>query len=317
MNILFWHQHGSWTNAFVRGEHRVLLPVLPDRPPEGRGRASTWQWPTSAIEVTPEELAEADVDVVVVQQPRHEELARRWLRGRSPGRDVPLVWLEHNTPPGPCRDNRHPAADRNDVTIVHVTPTNELLWDCGSTRTEVIEHGVIDPGHRFVGDRASAVAVVNEPVRRGRAVGTDLLPAFGRVAPVELYGFDVGRLPASDGVRPAGDVPQTELHDRLGHHRAYLHPYRWTSLGLSLIEAMLVGLPVVSLATTEVPDAVPAGAGVVSNHLARLRAALRHFVEDPLAGEAAGRVGRAAALERFGLDRFLDDWTLLLKDVTA
>jgi glycosyltransferase involved in cell wall biosynthesis len=317
VNVLLWHQHGSWTNAFVRGAHRVLLPVLPGRPPAGRGRARTWEWPSSAAEVTPEQLADTEVDVVVVQQPEQEELARRWLGGRRPGRDLPLVWLEHNTPPAPCRDNRHPAADRDDVTIVHVTPTNALLWDCGRTRTAVIEHGVVDPGHRFRGDLAAAAAVINEPVRRGRAVGTDLLPRFGREAPLHVYGIDVDRLPAAPGVLPVEDVPQAVLHEELARHRAYVHPYRWTSLGLALIEAMLLGLPVVALATTEVPDAVPAGAGIVSNHLDRLAAGLRQLVHDPAAAEAAGRVGRAAALERFGLSRFLDDWTLLLKDVTA
>ena len=46
---------------------------------------------------------------------------------------------------------RHPAADRDDVVLVHVTHTNRLFWDSGSTRTEVIEHGIVDPGPRFTG----------------------------------------------------------------------------------------------------------------------------------------------------------------------
>ncbi|MDQ4029188.1 MAG: glycosyltransferase family 1 protein, partial [Actinomycetota bacterium] len=45
MNIFLWHVHGSWTTSFVQGRHRYLLPVLPDRGPEGRGRAETWDWP--------------------------------------------------------------------------------------------------------------------------------------------------------------------------------------------------------------------------------------------------------------------------------
>ena len=40
---------------------------------------------------------------------------------------------------------------------------------------------------------------------------------------------------------------------------------RWTSLGLSLLEAMQLGMPVVALATTEATVAVPPEAGVVSN----------------------------------------------------
>ena len=39
----------------------------------------------------------------------------------------------------------------------------------------------------------------------------------------------------------------------MARRRLYLHPVRWTSLGLSLLEAMHLGMPVVALATTEVP----------------------------------------------------------------
>jgi len=92
---------------------------------------------------------------------------------------------------------------------------------------------------------------------------------------------------------------------------------RWTSLGLSLIEAMHLGMPVVALATTEVAAAVPAQAGVVSNDLDRLEAGLSRFAADPDAAEAAGAHARRAALARFGLDRFLADWDALLEEVAA
>jgi hypothetical protein len=57
MRILLWHVHGSWTTAFVQGRHRYLVPVVPDRGPDGRGRAQTWRWPASVVEVSPEALA--------------------------------------------------------------------------------------------------------------------------------------------------------------------------------------------------------------------------------------------------------------------
>jgi glycosyltransferase involved in cell wall biosynthesis len=234
-----------------------------------------------------------------------------------PGRDVPLVWLEHNTPPGPCHDTRHPAADRDDLVLVHVTPTNRLLWDAGTTPTRVIEHGVVDPGHRFRGDRARAVAVINEPARRGRAVGADLLGPLAAGGPLDLYGMQAERLGTIPGVRPCADLPQAELFDRLAGYRAYVHPFRWTSLGLSLIEAMLLGLPVVALSSTEVPEVVPPEAGVVSNRIDRLVAAIGRFLGDPADAAAAGRAARSAALERFGVERFLHDWDLLLKEVAS
>jgi glycosyltransferase involved in cell wall biosynthesis len=102
----------------------------------------------------------------------------------------------------------------------------------------------------------------------------------------------------------------------MARRRLYLHPVRWTSLGLSLLEAMHLGMPVVALATTEVTEAVPPGAGVVSNRIDVLTDAVRDFAADPPHARAAGARARAAALARYGLTRFLDDWERLLKEVT-
>jgi glycosyltransferase involved in cell wall biosynthesis len=315
MNVLMWHVHGSWTTAFVRGFHTTLLPVLPDRGPDGRGRARTWDWPDRAVELTPEELRDAEIDVVVLQRPEDEELATRWT-GRRPGRDLPAVWLEHNSPQGRIAEMRHPAADRDDLVLVHVTHTNDLFWDAGSTRTLVIEHGIVDPGERWTGEIERAAVVANEPGRRGRVTGTDLLPRFAAAAPVDLFGMGVRDVAASvPGVTGHEDLPQSALHDALARRRVYVHTSRWTSLGLSLLEAMHLGMPVVALACTEVPDAVPDGAGVVSNDVGVLVEAVRNLIADH--GEAArlGKAARAAATERYGLHRFLDDWDRLLHEV--
>src|SRR5947199_5198583 len=86
VRVLLWHVHGSWTTAFVQGPHTYLVPVLPDRGPDGRGRARTWQWPDSVIEVSPAEAADADVDAVILQRPEElASLAATWLGGRRPG----------------------------------------------------------------------------------------------------------------------------------------------------------------------------------------------------------------------------------------
>src|SRR3954453_8942539 len=102
MRILIWHVHGSWTTSFVQGSHSYLVPVSPDRGPDGLGRARTWDWPVSVTELSPAALREQDIDLVLLQRPHELGLAYRWL-GRRPGRDLPAVYLEHNTPDAePC-----------------------------------------------------------------------------------------------------------------------------------------------------------------------------------------------------------------------
>jgi glycosyltransferase involved in cell wall biosynthesis len=312
VKVFVAHVHGSWMTAFVRGDHEYLLPVLPGRGPDGRGRARTWDWPPSAVEVTPEEAAAAEVDVVVLQRPEElDGLAERWLGGRRPGRDVPAVYLEHSSPQGRIAEMRHPAADRPELTLVHVTHFNDLFWDAGSTRTRVIEHGIVDPGYRYTGELGRAAVVINEAARRGRVTGTDLLPRLNGDVPLDIFGMDAARL---GGIE---DLPQARLHDELPRRRAYLHPFRWTSLGLSLLEAMHLGMPVVALATTEVGEAVPREAGVVSTRVETLKDALRRLLRDSEEARAMGEAARASALERFGLARFLTDWDRLLAEVAA
>jgi hypothetical protein len=311
MRVFIWHVHGSYTTSLVQGRHEYLLPTLPDRGPDGLGRARTWDWPPSAIEVTPEEAAEADVDIVVLQRPHELELAERWLGGRRPGRDVPAVYLEHTSPQGRIADMRHPAADRPDLTLVHVTHFNALFWDAGRTPARVIEHGIVDPGYRYSGELPRAAVVINEPGRRGRVTGTDLLARLNGDVPLDLFGIGAG---AFGGVE---DLPQGRLHDELARRRVYLHPVRWTSLGLSLLEAMHLGMPVVALATTEVAEAVPPEAGVVSNRLDTLHEALRRLVHDREEARQRGLAARRAARSRYGLGRFLADWDALLEEVAA
>lgn len=321
MNVFLWHVHGSWTTAFVQGRHRYLVPVTPERGPYGLGRARTYDWPKTVREVPLEQLATAEIDLVILQRPEELDLAAKWL-GRTPGRDIPAIYLEHNTPKGDVPHSRHPMADRDDLLLVHVTAFNDLFWDSGATRTAIVDHGVVAPAPRYSGELNRLAVVTNEPVRRWRVTGTDLMPRFAAVAPIDVYGMGVSGLP--DALGPAGqritaydDVPQARMHEAIAQRQVYLHLCRWTSLGLSLIEAMAMGMPVVALATTAAVDAVPTDAGVLSTRVDALVEAVRWLLDDPAAARRLGDRAREVAAERFGLDRFLADWDRLLEEETC
>jgi glycosyltransferase involved in cell wall biosynthesis len=309
VRVLLWHVHGAWTTAFVHGPHDYVVPVTPDRGPDGVGRARTYTWPEDVAELPPEALRDEPFDLIVLQRPHELDLAERWL-GRRPGRDIRAVYVEHNAPQGRIAEMRHPVADRGDLTLVHVTHFNALFWDAGATPTRVIEHGIVDPGRRYTGELARGAVVINEARRRARVTGTDLLGRFAAAAPLDLFGMDAAAL---GGIE---DLPQERLHDEMARRRVYLHPIRWTSLGLSLLEAMHLGMPVVAVGATEVHEAVPAEAGIVSTRVDVLTDAVRRLVADPDEARERGEAARAAALERYGLERFLADWDELLEEVT-
>jgi len=263
------------------------------------------------VEVPVADLREQEIDLVLLQRPHEVALTERWT-GRRPGAGVPAVYLEHNTPlhgfPD-VPDTRHPLADQDEIEVVHVTGFNDLFWDCGSARTRVVDHGVVDPGQQWTGELPHAAVVVIDPVRRGRSVGADLLEPLAHDVPVDVFGMRVEALPgllASDGwPRTAGlvaheDFPQDTMHRELARRAVYLHTARWTSLGLSLVEAMHLGMPVVALATTEASVAVPPEAGILTTRRDELAAAARRH-----------------ALEHFSLTAFLAAWELVLADAVA
>jgi len=144
-------------------------------------------------------------------------------------------------------------------------------------------------------DPAAAVAV------NGKVVAAAEEERFSR----RKHGRRPG-LPQRLGVDPASiwvfdDLPQPKMHAELARRRVCLHPFRWTSLGLSLIEAMMLAMPVVALATTEAVQAVPPEAGVVSSRLDVLADVIQGFANDPLRSRQAAR---SAALDRYSLARF-------------
>jgi hypothetical protein len=292
MRILLWHVHGAWTTAFVQGEHEYVVPVTPDRGPDGVGIARTYDWPDTVTELPLDQIGEEEFDAIVYQRPHELEL--------RPPRTEQLIYVEHNAPQGRINEMRHPMADRDDLLLVHVTHFNALFWDAGGTETRVIEHGIVDPGPLYTGELPRTAVVINEAERRARVTGTDLLPRFEQQAPLDLFGIG------------AIDLPHAELHREMARRRAYLHPIRWTSLGLSLLEAMHLAMPVVVLGTTEAFEAVPPEAGAVSTRLDVLEQTLARLVADPEEARERGQVARAAALARYGLDRFLADWDEVL-----
>jgi glycosyltransferase involved in cell wall biosynthesis len=316
VRILMWDVHGGYTDSLVAGTHDYLF-----LPPEPSGRGGLARYgdspPSNAYEVSREELRSEPPDVVLLQRLEELEFCAEQL-GLRPGDDVPAIFLEHNTPKVDVPNTRHPLADRPRLSLVHVTHFNDLFWDCGRTPTRVIEHGVADPGLRYTGRLPRLAFVVNEPVRRWRVAGTDLLSRFADCE-VDAFGIDADKLPEALGpthprVWFAGNLRPNALYDALAERRVYLHLNRWTSLGLSLIQAMMLGMPVVVLDTTEASRAVPMEAGARSGDINELRTAARALLADPEEAQRRGLLGRSAALGRYGLPRFVHDWDLAFKE---
>jgi hypothetical protein len=308
LRILTWHVHGSYLDSLVRTGHEFFLPIAPGRP-EGYGGRGAWPWPADRVhEVPADDVQALDVDAVLFQS------ARNW---RDDGPRIlsdaqqrgPRVYVEHDPPRDHPTDTRHPVDDPS-VLLVQVTAFNDLMWDPGRTPTRVIEHGVPEPvGIRYGGELERGLVVVNNLATRGRRLGLDVFLRARSAVPLDLAGMDSTAL---DGI---GEVRRDELPAFSAAYRFFFHPIRYTSFGMAVCEAMMVGLPVVALATTEMPTVIENGrSGLVDTSVDRLIDGMRTLLREPGLARELGDAGRAIARERFSMGRFEREWTAAFRD---
>jgi glycosyltransferase involved in cell wall biosynthesis len=309
LRILTWHVHGSYLASLGWIGHEILVPVKPGRPERYGGRPADVQWPETIREVPAEAVAGLDIDVVLYQNAlnwtvdQHEILSDEQRRG-------PRIFIEHDPPREHPTDTKHVVDDPN-VLLVHVTAFNDLMWDSNRTPTRVVEHGVSIPdGIAWTGELERGIVVTNNLDRRGRRLGADLFLRVRDEVPLDLAGIGSERLGG------LGDLAQDDLAATMARYRFYFHPVRYTSLGMSLCEAMMIGLPVVGLATTEMPSVVSNGeSGFIETDVGRLVDVMRLLIEDRELARELGEGARRVAVERFSIPRFARDWNAVLDEV--
>jgi glycosyltransferase involved in cell wall biosynthesis len=122
----------------------------------------------------------------------------------------------------------------------------------------------------------------------------------------------------SESLGGLGEIFPPDLPYFEARYRFYFHPLRFTSLGLALIEAMLVGLPVVGLATTELVTVVRNGeTGFIDTDIRKLLDPMRSLLTDLAEARRIGEAGRRVAAERFDIRRFTRDWEQTFAEVAG
>jgi len=308
LTILTWHIHGSYLDALGHTGQDIVVPVRPGRPERFAGRPDDATWPSSIREVPADAVRDLDVDLVLYQHAanwtvdQHEILSPAQLRG-------PRVFVEHDPPREHPTDTRHHVDDPA-VLIVQVTAFNALMWDTGPNPVRVVEHGIPMPaGVRWTGELARGLVVVNELNRRGRRLGADLVADARSRLPIDVAGM------GSEAIGGLGAFAHDDLIRRQAAYRFVFHPARWTSFGMAVCEAMLLGQPVVALAATEMPTVIVDGVnGFASTDPARLERSMRALLEDRDLAARIGAAGYETARERFSIERFAADWNIVFEE---
>ena len=298
--IFTWHIHGSYLYYLSQADIDLYIPVN-DKHDEGYyGRGETFPFGPNVIEVEAEKVRELELDCILFQTNKNYLVDQFEVLSETQRR-LPRIYLEHDPPRQHPTDTSHIMKDP-DVLLVHVTHFNRLMWDNGQVQTKVIEHGVTPPEATYSGHIPRGLVVINNLPSRGRLLGLDIFLEVRKHIPIDLIGMGTGEL-------GLGEVLHPQLPAFNSQYRFFFNPIRYTSFGLAVCEAMMLGMPVVGLATTEMSSVFTNGkTGYVHTNIEWLIERMRELINEPDLARAIGKGGQQLAKERFGIGRFTREW---------
>jgi hypothetical protein len=311
LNVLTWHTHGSYLYYLSQAPHEFFVLSKPGRPPGYGGRCGHIPWGDNVHDLPVEAARDMQFDCILFQDD-HQWEKDQYLYLTAAQRALPRIYLEHDPPRANPTDTAH-LVDDPGVLLVHVTPFNELMWDNGRTPTRVIEHGVLVAGGvRYRGDLERGLVITNHLDRRGRRMGPDLFLQARAQVPLELVGM------AAEELGGLGEIEHGQLPAFASRYRFLFSPIRYSSLGLAVIEAMMVGMPIVALATAEMATVIENGvSGYADTNMDTLVERMQLLLREPGLARQLGEGAWRRARERFSIERFAADWDRALSDVTC
>jgi len=310
LRILTWSIDSRYLYSLTQTGNIFYLPTREGGPEGYAGRQGGYPWSENVREVKEEDVREIPLDCVLFQS-RKNYLQDQFETLSEEQWQLPAIYLEHGLPENPANP-RH-TVDDPDVFLVHVSPYHELVWDCGSTPTRAIAHGVrIAEEARYTGEIRRGLVLADNLEGAGRAGGIDVFEHLQGSVPLDLVGRESELL---DGL---GEIESSQVPAVACHYRFLFHPARYASLDQSVCEAMAAGLPLVALSTSEVGSVIRDGvSGYTGADLGRLAERMRELLEHPQEARRLGEGARQYARERFALDRFVNEWNETFSQAAA
>ncbi|WP_353721062.1 glycosyltransferase family 4 protein [Dyadobacter sp. 676] len=308
LKIFTWHIHGSYLYYLSQGNYDIYIPVNQARTEGYYGRGKTFPFGANVIEVPAAEVRNMEFDCILFQSERNFLIDQHDILSDVQKR-LPRLYVEHNTPERHPTNTRHVMTDPA-VTLVHVTHFNKLMWDNGGLpHVRVIEHGVCIPEISWKGDIPKGIVVINHIQQRGRITGWDVFEEVRKHVPIDLIGMGTEE---SGGL---GEVLNPQLPGFISRYRFFFNPIRYTSFGLAVCEAMMTGMPVVAMATTEYVTVIKDGeSGFIDTNPDKLIEGMRKLIDDPGLARRMGENARRIAGDRFAIGRFTSEWETIFRE---
>lgn len=221
---------------------------------------------------------------------------------------VPHVTIDHCLPPSNWtktiinRTKEIPVDKR-----IFITEFSKTAW-FGTDQDIILYHG-IDPVQfsGWTGGSEAGISVVNKFASRDVFCGWNIWSEAAKKIPVELVGDNPG---LSESAKSTD-----ELVSKLRKAKYFLNTSQWSPIPMSLVEAMMVGCPIITTRKQEIPKFITHEVnGLFADTPEEIVAAAARISENPEFAAQLGQNARATALEYFGLDRFVKEWNNVLAD---
>ena len=301
LKIFTWHIHGSYLYYLSQGNYNIYIPVTREKSEGYYGRGETFPFGNNVIEVEANEVKNLSFDCILFQTNKNYIIDQYEILSEEQ-RKLPRIYLEHDPPAKHPTDTRHIINDP-DILVVHVTHFNKLMWQNDNCSVKVIDHGITSPQVNYSGELEKGIVVINHLHQRGRKLGADIFEKVSKEVPLDLVGMgtkEYGGL---------GEVLHPQLPSFISKYRFFFNPIRYTSLGLAVLESMMIGIPFVGLATTEYVTVVKNEfSGYIHTDVDYLIEKMKALLADKNLAVQLGEQGKKIADERFNIQRFTKEW---------
>jgi glycosyltransferase involved in cell wall biosynthesis len=308
LRVLTWHIHGSYLYYLTQTPVEFYLPVKSGKHEGYGGRSGPLPWGNNVHDIEAADIKNLEFDCILFQSKKNF-LTDQYELLTEEQRKLPKIYLEHDPPREVPTDTKH-IIDDPEILIVHVTHFNNLMWDNNNSPSKVIEHGVLIPKNvKYTGELEKGIVVINGIATRGRRLGLDIFKRIQKEIPLDLIGME------SEQVGGIGEIPNLEVTSFISKYRFFFNPIRYTSLGLSVCEAMMTGMPIIGLSTTEMPITITNDfSGYIHTDIDYLIEKMKHLLVNPDRAKQLGQGARETAISKFNIERFKNDWILTFEN---
>ncbi|MVN20338.1 glycosyltransferase [Mucilaginibacter arboris] len=297
--IFTWPFNQQYLFELAQGDFDIYIP-------EGQNSSFQQQFSSqkNVIETNEAAIKDLSLDCILFQDEYSYKTAQYEVLSDQQ-RQLPKIYLEHHPPKQHPTNAKHLVEDQ-DVQLVHVNHYNALMWDNNQLQVTVIENGVTTNTVNFTGEKASGVVVLEEFPADGRVTGRDIFMQVKEALLLEVV--QIGK----------EDVTYQNLPEKLSQYRFLFCPDRYASPGFAVYLAMMTGMPVVGLATTDLPALISSEvSGFADSDLNYLICKMKVLLDNQQLAIQMGLEARKTALQRFNQNRFLKDWKQMLENTIA